>query len=178
VISIQFRRGTKSDLDFIAARRELLPGEPFLLTDENRLAIATSNSTYNTFAIEGEGGGSTSTPTVITKSLTVGTAWQNTGIVYNDLDPGSYALEVYANDEGQKNQWYTGILTWRAGIDFGTGTELTDEVLLNSSGSSDTKNRFIRTLVSNNSTKLTLQIRTTYTNNNSYNYVFRFVKLL
>lgn len=49
MISLQLRRGTRSDLEYIAKRGELLQGEPFFLTDENRFAIATSNNTYVAF---------------------------------------------------------------------------------------------------------------------------------
>lgn len=117
MISIQFRRGTRSDLDYIAKRRELLIGEPFFLTDENRFAIATTASTYSTFALESEITASSGLALLtITKNLTLnGTSWQDTGIVYSDIPPGSYALQMYANDNNNLNQWYTGVVSWVAG---------------------------------------------------------------
>lgn len=55
--SIQIKRGTRSQIDSLAIQRGLLPGEPLLITDENRLAIATSTTTYESMAKLSEAGG-------------------------------------------------------------------------------------------------------------------------
>lgn len=56
-MSIQFKRGTKTRINILASNRGLLPGEPLLITDEDRFAIATSPSTYTAFAKQSEVGG-------------------------------------------------------------------------------------------------------------------------
>lgn len=180
MISIQFRRGTRSDLDYIAKRRELLIGEPFFLTDENRFAIATTASTYSTFALESEITASSGLALLtITKNLTLnGTSWQDTGIVYSDIPPGSYALQMYANDNNNLNQWYTGVVSWVAGANYGDGTDTTEEIVLNSSGGTNKKILYLRTLRVNDSTNLKLQIYSNYATNSGYNYVFKFRELI
>lgn len=61
--NIQHKRGTRSALDALAAANNLLVGQVYVITDEDRLAVATSVSTYQTFAKESEvrevAGGST-----------------------------------------------------------------------------------------------------------------------
>lgn len=180
-VTIQFKRGTKAELDLLASRRGLSEGEPFLLTDEGRVAIATSISTYTTFALQGEPAGSAELPppTQITKSLLIQTgSWMDTGIVYNDVPPGTYIIEMYANDQHSKNLWYSGLVSWNLSNNYSTGDDPTDEILLNSTGSSSIKSLFLRTFVSNSPLNLKLQVYSNYTNNNSYNYVFRFRKII
>lgn len=59
--SLQIKRGTRAQIDALAIQRGLLPGEPLLITDESRLAIATSESAYQAMAKEGETTGGTTT---------------------------------------------------------------------------------------------------------------------
>ena len=56
--TIQHARGTRAALDALASGGLLVPWQLYALSDENRVAIATSTSTYQAFAKEGEGGGS------------------------------------------------------------------------------------------------------------------------
>ena len=51
---IKFKRGTRAKLDSLATAGYLITGEPIYITDEDRIAICTSNSTYETFAKESE----------------------------------------------------------------------------------------------------------------------------
>ena len=55
--TLQIKRGTRAQLDSLAIRRGLNVGEPFLITDENRQAVATSTTTYTAMALQSEGGG-------------------------------------------------------------------------------------------------------------------------
>ena len=55
--TLQMKRGTRAQLDALAIRRGLNVGEPFLITDENRQAVATSTTTYTAMALQSEGGG-------------------------------------------------------------------------------------------------------------------------
>lgn len=50
-------RGTRAALNALAAADGLTPNVVYQITDEDRLAVATSVSTYQTFLKEGEGSG-------------------------------------------------------------------------------------------------------------------------
>jgi len=54
--TIRIKRGTRAQIDAAAAASQLLAGQPYLITDESRLAVGTSLSTYQAAAKEGEGG--------------------------------------------------------------------------------------------------------------------------
>jgi len=56
-MTLQIKRGTRSDLDRAALLGTLAVGEPILITDEARLAIATSASAYTAMAKLSEAGG-------------------------------------------------------------------------------------------------------------------------
>ncbi len=49
-MSIRVKRGTKANLDAVATQGGFLQGEPLLVTDQNRLAVATSTNTYEPMA--------------------------------------------------------------------------------------------------------------------------------
>lgn len=52
--TLRIKRGTRAQLDAIAIKRGFLQGEPLLITDENRLAVALSTSSYQAMAKQGE----------------------------------------------------------------------------------------------------------------------------
>jgi len=52
---VQHKRGTRADLDTLAAADGLLVGQIYVITDEDRLAVAKTIGTYQTMAKEGEG---------------------------------------------------------------------------------------------------------------------------
>lgn len=54
--AVQHARGTRAALDALAAAGQLLPGQVYVLTDQARLAVALTDSTYQAFLKEGEGG--------------------------------------------------------------------------------------------------------------------------
>lgn len=56
--TIKLKRGTRANLDALAAGGGLIVGEPYLIADEARIAVGTSATTYQAHALEGEGGGS------------------------------------------------------------------------------------------------------------------------
>jgi hypothetical protein len=56
-LAIQHIRTTKANLDTQASATNLKAGELYLITDENRIAIGLTTSTYETFAKESEAGG-------------------------------------------------------------------------------------------------------------------------
>lgn len=48
--TIKFKRGTRANLNSLATSNLLVAGEPILITDEDRIAICASDSTYEEFA--------------------------------------------------------------------------------------------------------------------------------
>lgn len=55
--TIRHARGTRAALNALASNSLLVPWQLYVVSDESRVAVATSTSTYQTFAKEGEGGG-------------------------------------------------------------------------------------------------------------------------
>lgn len=58
MLTIKIKRATREQLDTAASNNQLVQGEPYLITDEDRIAVGLSDSTYEVFAKVGEGGGS------------------------------------------------------------------------------------------------------------------------
>lgn len=54
VNTIQIKRGTRAQIEAAKAAGQLLDGEPYLITDEDRLAVGVSSSGYSSFAKEEE----------------------------------------------------------------------------------------------------------------------------
>jgi chemotaxis response regulator CheB len=52
-----FIGGTRAALDAAATAAALTPGQIYVITDENRVAVATSENAYQAAAKQGEGGG-------------------------------------------------------------------------------------------------------------------------
>ena len=50
VQTIQIKRGTRAQIEAAKAAGQLRDGEPYLIIDENRLAVGTSTSGYSSFA--------------------------------------------------------------------------------------------------------------------------------
>lgn len=55
--TVKVRRGTRAQLNALAAANGLVQYEPLLITDEQRSGVATAVNAYATSAKEGEGGG-------------------------------------------------------------------------------------------------------------------------
>lgn len=55
--TVRHARGTRAALNSLASNSLLVPWQLYVISDESRVAVATSTSTYQTFAKEGEGGG-------------------------------------------------------------------------------------------------------------------------
>lgn len=64
--NIQHKRGTRAALNALASSNSLLVGQIYFITDENRLAIATSASAYESLAKQSESGSVTWNLTTIT----------------------------------------------------------------------------------------------------------------
>lgn len=55
-MQVKVKRGTKSQLDAAAASGTLALGEPYLITDEGRLAVGLGSSSYASMAKQQEPG--------------------------------------------------------------------------------------------------------------------------
>lgn len=51
-LTIKIKRATRAQLNTAAAASELIQGEPYLITDEDRIAVGLSTTTYETFSKE------------------------------------------------------------------------------------------------------------------------------
>lgn len=69
MLTITIKRGTRAEINAAAAAGQLVVGEPYLITDEGRIAIGTGTHSYQAMAKQGEGGtggGGTPVPDVRT----------------------------------------------------------------------------------------------------------------
>lgn len=67
--ALQIKRGTRAQIDAAAASGQLKAGEPYFITDEDRVAVGISTTTYESFAKESEAGGSGGWGTISDVSL-------------------------------------------------------------------------------------------------------------
>ena len=73
--NIQHKRGTRANLDALAGSSGLLSGQVYLITDESRIAIATSTSAYETFV---KGGVKITVGTTSPSTPAIGDIWIDT----------------------------------------------------------------------------------------------------
>jgi hypothetical protein len=120
----------------------------------------------------------------ITKSITLTTDWQDTGIKGTDLATGTYIVQLYANDTGaggtNSNEYYSGTMSWYSG-DTNSSVELpTDEIVLHRAGGSGEGGLYLRTYrtPSASGDDLKLQIFANQANASASNYVFKFRRMI
>jgi len=120
----------------------------------------------------------------ITKSLTLTTDWQDTGISYTDLATGTYLIQLFANDTGaggtSTNEYYSGTLSWYAGSTNSSVALPTDEISLHRAGASSEGGLYLRTYrsTSGSGANLKLQIYANFANSSASNYVFKFRRMI
>jgi hypothetical protein len=121
---------------------------------------------------------------VITKSITMTTDWQDTGIKSTDLATGTYIVQLIANDAGSggtnNNEYYSGTMSWYSG-DTNSAMELpTDEITLHRAGGSGDGALYLRTFrtPTANPDNLKLQIYSNTANASAANYVFKFRRII
>jgi hypothetical protein len=120
----------------------------------------------------------------ITKSLTLSTDWQDTGISHTDLSTGTYMVQLFANDAGaggtNTNEYYSGTMTWYAGSTDSSAELPTDEIQLHRAGASGEAGLYLRTYRSSalDGTNLKLQIYSNSSNPSASNYVFKFRRMM
>lgn len=115
--------------------------------------------------------------TTITKTLTITTEWQDTGISGSDLPTGTLAVQVSGFNSSTTSMWseiFSGIMSW-----FGSNTNSpeTDEILLHKAGHAPNgRHIYLRTVRHNNGI-LTLQIASN-ANLSASPVTFKFRKLI
>jgi hypothetical protein len=124
------------------------------------------------------------TITTITKSITMTTDWQDTGIKSTDLATGTYIVQLIANDTGSggtnNNEYYSGTMSWYSG-DTNSALEMpTDEIVLHRAGGSGDGALYLRTYrtPTSNPDNLKLQIYSNTANASAANYVFKFRRII
>lgn len=120
----------------------------------------------------------------ITKSLTLTTDWQDTGIKADDLETGTYLMQLIANDGGAGghniNEHYSGTMSWYAGQTDSSVELPTDEIVLHRAGASGEAGIYLRTFRSeiSNPDALRLQIYSNQASAGAANYVFKFRRFI
>jgi len=98
---IQHKRGSRADLNTLAAADGLLLGQVYLITDEDRLAVATAVDAYQAVEKEGGGGGGSAlelyaeNPSSPTNPSVTGE--NSVGIGYNVTSSGFRSLAMVEN---------------------------------------------------------------------------------
>jgi hypothetical protein len=120
----------------------------------------------------------------ITKSLTLTTDWQDTGIKSTDLSTGTYIVQLVANDLASggtnNNEYYSGTMSWYSS-NTNSALELpTDEISLHRAGGSGDGALYLRTYrtPSADPDNLKLQIYSNTANASAANYVFKFRRII
>lgn len=132
----------------------------------------------------GGAGGQVFDTFTITKSLTLTTNWQDTGITGSDITTGTYIVQLFANDVGaggtNATEYYSGVMSWFSGITNGTTELPTDEIPLHRAGGGGSSEIYLRTFrtPAGESGRLKLQIYSNIANASPANYVFKFIRML
>ena len=116
--------------------------------------------------------------TAITKSLTVGTDWMDTGITGSHLSTGTYAVQMYANCQGTGGLWreyFSGIMSWVAD---GTNSTEADEISLHKAGHAPNGQHIYLRTKRNTNGSLVLQIAAKTAITTAISFEFKFKKLI
>ena len=153
---------------------------------------ATKLATARTITVNGVVSGSTSFDgsanvtittvandiTSITKKLTVGTDWMDTGITGSNLATGTYAVQMYANCQGTGGIWteyFSGIMSWYAS---GTNSSEADEIALHKAGHAPNNQHIYLRTKRNTNGNLMLQIAAKTAITAEIQFDFKFKKLI
>ena len=116
--------------------------------------------------------------TAITKSLTVGTDWMDTGIAGSNLSTGTYAVQMFANCQGTGGLWteyFSGIMSWYAS---NTNSADADEISLHKAGHAPNGQHIYLRTKRNSSGTLSLQIAAKTAITTAISFEFKFKKLI
>ena len=116
-----------------------------------------------------------------TKSMTLTTNWQDTGINGTDLTTGTYVVAVFAHDHAVGGshyyETYSGTMTWYHND---TNSSTSDEIILHKAGHHSSQNIYLRTkrTATADTDDLKLQIAHSTTCTGNSDYVFKFRRLI
>lgn len=117
----------------------------------------------------------------ISKSLTLTTDWQDTGISGTDLATGTYVIQLFANDAPgggtNNNEYYSGTMSWYSGATNSSTEMPTDEILLHRAGGSGEGELYLRTYRTPGGV-LKLQVFANVANASASNYMFKFRRMI
>lgn len=117
----------------------------------------------------------------ITKSITLKTDWQDTGIEGTDLETGTYIVQISGIESnstpGIYGEIWSGIFSWYSKLTNSTNAE---EILLHNAGHADNSNEiYLRTIRQGKEIgKLKLQIAAKQAGKSAANIVFKFRKMI
>lgn len=117
----------------------------------------------------------------ISKSLTLTTDWQDTGISGTDLATGTYIIQLFANDAPgggtNSNEYYSGTMSWYSGATNSSTAMPTDEIPLHRAGGSGEGELYLRTYRTPGGV-LKLQVFANVANASASNYMFKFRRMI
>jgi hypothetical protein len=118
----------------------------------------------------------------LTKTLTLTTEWQDVGVSGTDLTNGTYAIQLFANDNSSGGEsikeYHSGIMSWFSET-ITEAIELpNDEIILHRAGGGGSGIIYLRTYRSDVDDTLKLQISASYDSASSSNYVFKIRKII
>ena len=138
------------------------------------------NGSLQRWENRGYEGGNLDQITTITKSITLTTDWQDTGINGGDLQTGTYIVQLFANDVGaggsNNNEFYSGTMSWYSGATSSSVELPADEIVLHRAGASNDAGMYLRTY--RTAGILRLQIYSNQSNPSASNYVFKFRRMI
>ena len=112
--------------------------------------------------------------TTLTKNLKVTQAWVDTGISGTNLATGTYVIQVTVNGDNMTNCIWSGTMSWFDGTCSDTEA---DEIILHRSGKAYSDTIYLRTIMQNSGV-LKLQIAADENLSASYDYTFKFKRVI
>lgn len=152
---ILIKRGTRLQVNTARDANQLTLGEPYLITDENRIAIATGSNSYQDFAKVGEGG-------TIDADLTAIAALTGTGILKR-TGPDTWELDTntYLTAESDTLGTVTGRgATTSTAVTFNGGITVDGTNAANFSGSTSGSAKLVAPAAAGTGTVITLPATT------------------
>ena len=148
------------------------------LADGDRIVYNSTNQRWENYPANGS---NIDQLTSISKSLTLTTDWQDTGISGTDLATGTYIIQLFANDAPgggtNNNEYYSGTMSWYSGATNSSTEMPTDEIPLHRAGGSGEGELYLRTYRTPGGV-LKLQVFANVANASASNYVFKFRRMI
>lgn len=115
--------------------------------------------------------------TTITKTLNVTSSWMDTGIAGNNLETGTYIIQLLVNDSTSFwSTYHSGIMSWYKD---NTNDSETDEIILHRAGHAYSKAIYLRTvLTANGNGGMKLQIAASSGIGAEHTYTFKFKRVI